>query len=211
MIFLFLHGTFGSPEDAWFPWLKNELELLGHEVIALQFPVDDWNIIKEKNPEEFQSIQSLSSWTKVFDEVYPKLKNRNDICLVGHSLGPLFALFMVERYGLQVKNAYFVAPFFHPATAEELEDQSAALIHKANLSFYHHKFDFAGLQTHIPRSTVIYSDDDPNVHEWEALEFAEKLGSNTIHLTGLGHMGSEVGMNEFPQLLEVIKKNCSIL
>jgi predicted alpha/beta hydrolase family esterase len=119
----------------------------------------------------------------------------------------MFILFMVEKCGLYAKNAYFIAPFFHPATEEELKDKSAALIHKANITFYYHDFDFARLRSLIPQSTVIYSDDDPNVHEWEALEFAEKLGSKTIKLTGLGHMGIESHLFKFPQLLNAIKRD----
>lgn len=209
MTYLFIHGSFGSPREAWFPWLKYELELLHHKVIAPQFPTDLWSSVSSLSAETYLPTQSLMSWTETFDEVVNNISPQQQVCVVGHSLGPLFTLNMIDKYGLILQNAYFVAPFLHPASKEELKDPSAALIHKANLSFYYHNYDFERLRIHIPRSTVIYSNDDPNVHEWEALEFAEKLGSKTKRLIGLGHMGIESNLKEFPELLKIIKNNVS--
>jgi hypothetical protein len=39
---LILHGSFGSPSENWFPWLKLKLEELGHRVLTPQMPVDDY-------------------------------------------------------------------------------------------------------------------------------------------------------------------------
>jgi len=41
MKFVIMHGSFGSKEGNWFPYLKNQLELLNQEVILEQFPVDN--------------------------------------------------------------------------------------------------------------------------------------------------------------------------
>ncbi len=207
MTYVFVYGTFGSPTEAWFPWLKIELERLGHEVIIPQVPTDDWSEVSKLKIEEYQSRQNLTAWTDTFEKLLPNIQNNKELCFVGHSLGPMFILLMAEKYGLHAQNAYFVAPFFHPATEEELKDTSAALIHKANITFYYHDFDFVRLRSLISQSTVIYSDDDPNVHEWEALEFAEKLGSKTIKLTGLGHMSTDSHLLKFPQLLDAIKQD----
>ena len=48
-IFIF-HGTEGYPEENWFPWFKEKLEEMGHEVFVPQFPsppaipakIDEW-------------------------------------------------------------------------------------------------------------------------------------------------------------------------
>ncbi|GAG44616.1 unnamed protein product, partial [marine sediment metagenome] len=32
MTTLIIHGTYGHPKENWFPWLKEELEILGEKV-----------------------------------------------------------------------------------------------------------------------------------------------------------------------------------
>jgi len=205
MTFLFIHGSFGTPTAAWFPWLKKNLEQLGHEVIAPQFPVDQWSQVAQLNVDEYKPKQNLSSWIKTIDALLPDIKQKQ-ICIVGHSMGTLFTLHVVDRYSLYIKKAYFVAPFLYPATQEELKDKAVAIINRANLTFYKKDFDFNHIRAHINESIAFYSNDDPYISEWEALEFAEKLGSSTVKLTELGHMGEESGMKKFPELLNAITK-----
>ncbi len=66
MKFVLIHGSFGDPEDNWFPQLKEKLEALGQEVIAPQFPVEKWDDITKNGPEVAPKNQSLDSWLAVF-------------------------------------------------------------------------------------------------------------------------------------------------
>jgi hypothetical protein len=34
-----IHGSYGYPEENWFPWLKKELSKLGHRVFVPKFPI----------------------------------------------------------------------------------------------------------------------------------------------------------------------------
>jgi len=38
MHIIFLHGTGGTPDEAFFPWCRNELEKAGHRTSAPAFP-----------------------------------------------------------------------------------------------------------------------------------------------------------------------------
>lgn len=206
MKFIFVHGSFSTPQDHWFPWLKETLETLGHSIIAPQFPVDQWSRVSRQSVEAYIPTQNLDSWMSTFASILPQLSQQKELCFVGHSIGPLFMLHVVMTHALQVAHAFCVAPFLRPASKDELKDKATALVDKANKTFYKKDFDFYRLRTYIPDSTVIYSDDDPYVPEYDALEFAQKLGSTTVKLSGLGHMGTESNLCEFSELLEIIKK-----
>jgi len=92
---IIIHGTGGNPNGNWFPWLKSELEKLGHRVSIPKFPTP-------KN-------QSLQNWLKTFKE-YEQYLDENSI-VVGHSLGPAFLLSVIEKLERPIKCAFFIAGF----------------------------------------------------------------------------------------------------
>ncbi|KKT46095.1 MAG: hypothetical protein UW37_C0032G0002 [Candidatus Gottesmanbacteria bacterium GW2011_GWA2_44_17] len=92
-VFIF-HGTMGSPEGNWFPWLERELKKLGIEVFVPRFPTPEG--------------QSLKSWLKAF-EPYQQYVNKDSI-FVGHSMGPGLILRLLERRTTPIKAAIMAAP-----------------------------------------------------------------------------------------------------
>jgi predicted alpha/beta hydrolase family esterase len=36
-----IHGSYGNPDENWFPWLKKELEQEGHKVFVPKFPTPE--------------------------------------------------------------------------------------------------------------------------------------------------------------------------
>ena len=65
---IIVHGSFGSPEENWFPWLKEELEKFGVKVLVPKFPTPEG--------------QSLENWLKAFEECRQHLNE--ETILVGH-------------------------------------------------------------------------------------------------------------------------------
>ena len=98
MTFVFIHGSFEHTTDAWFPWLKEQLEKLGHEVFLPQFPVDNWFEVSLHGAKQYKPTQNLSSWIQTFEQIQPEIQKDSKLCFIGHSLGPLFLLHLIEKY-----------------------------------------------------------------------------------------------------------------
>ena len=97
MTFVIFHGSFGSPDENWFPELKERLENIGQIVLIPKFPTPD--------------NQSLKSWLDIFADIKKKFKKNEQLCFIGHSLGCLFILHAVQKYNLFLDSAIFVNPF----------------------------------------------------------------------------------------------------
>ncbi|OGK21020.1 hypothetical protein A3C98_02380 [Candidatus Roizmanbacteria bacterium RIFCSPHIGHO2_02_FULL_37_15] len=197
MKFVIFHGSFGSPEGNWFPQLKEKLELLGQTVIVPQFPTEDWDSFTKAGPNTTAKKQNLENWLKFFQEkILPQVKNGEKLCFIGHSLGPLFILHVVERFNLKLDCAIFVSPFFvNPAKVWQYD--------LVNTSFYKTDFDYEKLKRLIPASYVLYSDSDPYVNKNQSMLFAKSLDSSSILVRKAGHMNSEVNLNEFPLVFDL--------
>ena len=91
-IYIF-HGLGGNPQENWFPWLKQKLELLGHKVIIPSFPDSSHPQLKAW----LQKVESFSFQNTV---------------LIGHSLGVPFILNILEKK--KEKAAFLVAGFCTP-------------------------------------------------------------------------------------------------
>lgn len=76
-----IHGSWGNPKENWFPWLKSELEKLGHKVFVPKFPTPIG--------------QKLDAWLNIFKD-YDNGLDRNSI-MIGHSMG--CALIMTSSVG----------------------------------------------------------------------------------------------------------------
>jgi len=199
MKFVLFHGAFGSPEGNWFPELKDKLESLGQDVIVPNFPVESWDKITKNGPTVPPKHQSLMNWFKAFEPIVETFYKEDKLCFIGHSLGPVFILHAVERFNIQLDSAIFVCPFL-----EKLN--RSWQIDLVNKTFYKTDFNFDSLKQRIPRSTVLYGNNDPYVNEKYSIEFANKMGSTLIKIQNGGHLNSEFGYVSFPLIVDLCKK-----
>jgi len=200
MKFVIFHGSFGSPEENWFPELKKKLLLFNQQVIIPKFPCDDWNKLTKLGPKADNKNQTLANWFKVFEkQVLPEIKKKEKLIFIGHSLGPLFILHVVSKFNIRLDSAIFVSPF--------LKDIGGKLwqFYKVNKTFYKTNFDFKKLRKLIPTSFVLYSDTDPYVKKKFFKEFARKMKSSTILVKGAGHLNASVHLYKFPLVYELCK------
>lgn len=194
MKFVIFHGAFGSPESNWFPELKEKLENLRQEVIAIQFPIDSWDNVTELGENVDLKNQNLQNWLTSFEKkILIKLRKNDKLCFIGHSLGAVMILHVVDKYNIHLDSAIFVSPFF-----DRLNSQEYWQFDHANKTFYKSDFDFDKLKKLIPVSYVLYSESDPYVSKSHPLLFSKALDSSFIMVKNAGHLNSEVNMNEFP-------------
>lgn len=198
MQYVIFHGTFGSKDGNWFPWLEQELTQKGHSVIRHQFPTETHQEVTDaqKNDPGYKPEKiTLKNWLEDFkNNILPQLDPSKEIIFVGHSLGPLFILNILNTFDLKLKKAIFVAPFLDLT----LSDQAFQVVVD---DFSSTELDFEKINSKLGESIVFYSDNDPYVPPVKALGFAEKTNANTILVQGGGHMSATSGFTSFPQLL----------
>lgn len=177
-----VHGTYGSPDENWFPWLKKELELLGHNVYVPSFPT----------PKD----QSLKSWMDVFEEFKGYLDEESVV--VGHSLGPAFLLSVLEIIKTPIKAAFFVSGFTGFLGNSEFDE--------LNRTFVVREFNWSKIRENCGMFVVIHSDNDPYVPLQKGEDLAKNLDSKLLVLKGAGHFNISSGYTSFEFLLDRIKE-----
>ena len=180
---IIVHGTCGTPEENWFPWLKDELTKLDCNVFVPKFPTP-------KN-------QSLKSWLEVFKD-YEKYLDKNTI-IVGHSLAPAFLLSVLENLNNPIKAAFFVAGFVGEPLGIEKFD-------KLNKTFTSKTFNWEKVIKNCKKFFVYSSSNDPYVPISKGEDLAKKLKTKLITIKNAGHFSAGTGgYTTFDILLEKIK------
>ncbi len=178
---LIFHGTGGHPLENWFPWLKGELEKKGCPVFIPQFP----------HPKD----HPLSDWLDVFKD-YERYLNEETI-LIGHSLGGIFLLRVLERLTKRIKAAFFVAT---PIGIGKVR------YYMSDFKFSGFEFDFEKIKRMAKYFKVYHSDNDPYVSLENGQQLAQELGVKLTFIPAAGHLNAESGYTKFDLLLENINQ-----
>jgi predicted alpha/beta hydrolase family esterase len=179
---IIIHGSFGSAQENWFPWLANEVKKRGAVAIIPEFPT----------PER----QTLKNWFAVFDNKVGEL-DRNTI-LVGHSLGAAFILRALERTKEPVGATFLVSGFLGKLGLPEFD--------AVNAEFVTAPVDWRQVRKKAGHVSVINSDSDPYVPIAKGQELADGLGVTLTVLHNAGHINTAAGYQQFPQLLLEIER-----
>jgi len=179
-VFIF-HGTAGSPEGNWFPWLKGELEKRDCKVTVPRFPTPNG--------------QSLDSWLTILDK-YKQQINKNTI-FIGHSLGGLFLLRVLERLPQPVYAAFFVAASI---------GVRPILYYESDEKFSGFTFNWQEIRKKARHFAVYHSNNDPYVSLANGEGLAKHLGVPLTLIPDAGHLNAESGYTKFPRLLEDINR-----
>lgn len=171
-----IHGSNGSKDAHWYPWLEEKLKEEGYEVVRPQFP------IKEE--------QILSNWLKTLKPYKEKL----DVALVfAHSLGVPFFMNVLNRWDVSCRAVFLVSGFVGCLEAEgepNLDD------------FSDREFDWEKIRKSAEEFVVFHSDNDPYVPLKRAEDLAEKLGTKVRVIKDGEHFQACSGYKKFEELLK---------
>jgi predicted alpha/beta hydrolase family esterase len=178
---IIIHGTEGYPEENWFPYLKNELEKRAWKVSVPQFPSPP--VVPAK----------ISEWW----EVLKNYKIDENTLLVGHSLGGIFTLRILEKLEKPIECACFAGT---PIGEKPIKN------YDRDASFSGFNFDWGKIRKNAKRFVVFQSDNDPYVCLKNGEVLAEKLKVKLNFVPNAGHFNKTAGFVKFPQLLDEIVK-----
>lgn len=177
--FLIIHGTKGSPDINWFPWLKAQLEQRGHTVIAPHFPKLD--------------EQNFDNWSKVAKAALGETP-ANQVILVGHSIGAAFVLRLAElAHQTPFFATFSVCPFIQNLGLPEYD--------RLNQTFVEHTFDWTKVKNGAGHLFLYAGDNDPYVPLAYSQDIAYQLNNDLNVIHGGGHLNGEFGYDKFEGLL----------
>jgi hypothetical protein len=179
---LILHGTYGSPEINWFPWLRNELENLNVTVYVPQLPTPEG--------------QTIENYLQVMDQTITKYNQ--DTLLIGHSSAPLAICAKLQQLDKPIQAAFLIAPFLGDIGNHEYD--------KANRNFNQYDFDWDKVKQDANKFYIYRSDNDPYVPQAVGKRLAEQLQVEETIIPGGGHLTSKAGFDTFPRLLADIRQ-----
>lgn len=149
-------------------------------------------IIKPRMP--LQDNAKYSDWKIYFERHFPKL--RNNIILVGNSLGGIFlAKYLSEtRFPKKILSVYLICPPFDNSLPGE--DLAGGFRLKSNLSM---------IEKNCKNINLLFSKKDDVVPVSHAEKYRNKLKNANIiiYKTIKGHFQ----VSEFPELIKMIKKD----
>lgn len=174
-----VHGYTGNPDVNWLPWLKEELQKLGHEVIVPAMP--------------HTNEPKLGEWLPYLQEVAGE-PDRGTY-FVGHSLGCPTILRYLEALpeGQTIGGAVLAAGFAEPIHLTELN------------SFVEPKWYDEKILRAIEKITLINSDNDPHIPFEMAERMRERFNAKLVTMHNAGHINRKDGYFTLPEALKEVE------
>ncbi len=179
---VFLHGTDGSPEGNWFPWLKAKLEAAGYEVWAPLLPGND-----APNRETYGDFLFGSGW------------DFTDNIVVGHSSGAVELLnLLMDKRCPRIKLAVVVSawtggiPHGYPADT-----------HIFDHLFPPKGFKFRAIRAKADKIVFLHGSDDPYCPVDQGWDLASRLKAPITIVPNGHHLGAQ--FSELPPVWNAIE------
>ena len=174
--YLIIHGSFGSSEENWFPWLKEQLEKDNKKVLIPQMPV---GIDK----------QNFDSWSEVLN----KIDINEFTTIIAHSIAPIFICKYLITNKIKVKKLIFVCGFNNYFGINKDFDTLNGPMYIDN---------YTDIKNYCDNIICYYSDNDPYVKYEVEKEFAISISNKEYVIKDGGHINSESGYTSFEAILK---------
>lgn len=175
-----LHGTDGTPESNWFPWLKQRLEERGYEVWAPLLPENH-----TPNRRVYNDFLLGSGWDFT-----------NNI-VVGHSSGAVSVLnLLMDERCPKIKLGVMVSAWDHGVPTDMDYEQFVNLFPEGG-------FNFTAIRQKADKLAFIHSADDPYCPLNQAKYLAENLDASLTIMQKAGHIGSN--FTKLPEIWNIIE------
>jgi predicted alpha/beta hydrolase family esterase len=172
---LFLQSWYSKVTDNWYPWLKKELDKMGHETY---FP---------DIPEMRKDVPNMSRILKFIESL--KVIDENTI-IIGHSLGNLLAMRLAEKFRYKQMILVSVCDYDDLCEGHRL--------------FWKTKINHSKIKKNVKNITVIHSDNDPYFTAIAAEDTSKRLNAKYILIKGGGHFGSKEKTKKMPEILKLL-------
>lgn len=180
-IFL-IHGFNGIPKI--FEYFKDILEEKGFNVITPDFPVR----------EEI----TVEGYFSIFDK-YKECFNKNDLTVIAHSIGNSMFIKYISKNKYKIDKYISLAGF----SKDYYNEGKDVLNEKVKLTVLNEK-ELEDAINLINKRYSIFSKDD-HIVPYEILnDFSNEIKSKSISINGIGHMGKKSGLEELPEVVDIV-------
>ena len=159
--YVILHGYTGRNDKNFIPWLKHELEQRGAKVQAPQLPNTD-------NPTEVEQVQYVLDHVQ-FDE---------NTVLIGHSLGGLVAMRVLEKLPHKIHHLMLVAPAvlrqFYQGS-DDIDTETGE--RKRFIDHFSYDFDFGKISSQAVHKTILQDNNDSESRKPSMRYIADNIGA----------------------------------
>lgn len=183
---LILHGADSNPQNNWFPWLQEKLEIKGYKVWVPELP-------HSATPQEAEWLETIFA--------YHEWEFNSESIIIGHSAGATLAARILEHLplGIKINTTIMVAPFANRGTRPEYFPYKDGMLEKP--------FHWGKIKSSCKQFYFIASNNDPyQCGTDQSTIFHKALGGEMIIKPGQGHFNLEASpaYSEFPFLLSII-------
>lgn len=170
-----------SKHQIWLPWLKKELEKLGIEVIAKDYP------------------DAYLCRAKYWLPFIKKLGADENTILIGHSTGAIATMKFGEEN--KILGSILVGSYYTDLGDPE-ENASG---------YFYNLWQWEKIKNNQKWIIQFHSTDDPWISNEEAHMVHNKLNTELHEYHDRGHFGADKPYIEFPELLDALKQKLNVI